>query len=172
MYQNIRELPDIVELAHKLGVDRVKACFMVLRAPHMMSQSLWFHKELTNEYLSKAEVLARSYGIRTKFYKKFDLAGNYQTTENIREIDCRFLWEEAWIRINGDVVPCCNIDSPIVGNIHKEPFDAIWNNDIYQDMRKRTGSGEFYECCKYCILPNEDVRGDTFNYPYKSLVLI
>jgi radical SAM protein with 4Fe4S-binding SPASM domain len=170
MYRNIRELPQVIELAHEFGVERVKGCFMVLRNPYEMSQSLWFHKELTNKILEKSEELAKSYDIKTKFYKKFDL--NHETNENVGKIDCRFLWEEAWIKGNGDVIPCCNVDAPTIGNVYEELFKRIWNNDIYQKMRKKTGAGQPAECCKYCVLPNEDVPGDTFAYPYRSLILV
>jgi len=171
MYDNIKELPDIINLAYKLGIDRVKACFMVLTNPALKMQSLWFYKELTNEYLDKAEKLATSYGIKTKFYKKFKLnessANNKKGTWNI---DCRFLWEEAWVKVNGDILPCCNIETPVAGNVYKIPFSVAWNNDIYQNMRQRLNSENPYECCKHCILPNEDVKTDYYDYDYKSLI--
>lgn len=173
MYDNVRELPDIVELAHDLGVDRVKVCFMVLRNPDLMDQSLWFHKELANEYLDKSIELAESYGIKTKFYKKFNLDESYlHRKRDTWKIDCRFLWEEGWVKVDGNVIPCCNIDTPVVGNIYEESFTDIWNNNMYQDMRQRLNSDDPYECCKHCILPNEDVNSETYNYEYGSLILI
>ncbi len=170
LYDNIRELPDIVEIAHDLGVDRVKVCFMVMRDNDPERRSLWFHKALANEYLERAQELAERYGLKTKFYKRFDLNDAHVERAEPGK-DCRFLWEEAWVKVDGDVVPCCNIDAPVVGNIYDTPFVDIWNNRLYQDMRKRVWSRTPYECCENCILVNEDVKSDVFDYSYRSLIL-
>lgn len=168
MRDNVKELPEIVKIAYDLGADRIKAYFMIVYNPEYKDKSLWFHKKLTNEYLEIADGLAKSYGLKSKLPKKFNLeesSNKYKFTDII----CHFLWQEAWIEVNGDIISCCNIDRYVMGNIYENSFSQIWNNKIYQDMRKRLNTDNPYECCKDCALVNE-FRLNGMDYSYKSLI--
>ena len=169
MYDNIKEFPNIVEIAHDLGVDRVKACFMRALTKEMTPQCLWFHKKIANRYLEKAEKLAKSYGIRAMFPKRFDLRESHGIDAKTKKRGfCHYLWEEVWIDTNGDVKPCCHRKSPVVGNINEETFKKIWNNKTYQEMRRRLKS-EPFNYCKNCALVNE-FRTRDWVYSRESLI--
>jgi hypothetical protein len=45
-----------------------------------------------------------------------------------------------------------NENCPTMGNIYEQPIEKIWNNGMYQDMRKRLDSDSPYECCKHCAM--------------------
>jgi radical SAM protein with 4Fe4S-binding SPASM domain len=168
MYDNIKEFPNIIQIGHELGVDRIKACFMRALTKEMVSNCLWFHKKLANKQLEKAEELAEDYDIRVMLPKRFNLEENYINKE--KGSFCHYLWEEIWIEVNGDVKPCCHRYAPLMGNVNKTPIKKIWNNKIYQEMRKRLKDNP-PNYCKTCALVNE-FKSHDWNYSRESLILI
>lgn len=56
------------------------------------------------------------------------------------------------IRWNGDVVPCCYdlTSQEILGNIHENSLDMIWNNDKYIKLRELINKKLFSGICKDC----------------------
>ncbi len=79
---------------------------------------------------------------------------------------CKFLWNELFVSLTGDVAPCCIQGRPVVGNVHKEPLSLIWNGPMMQEMRKGLIEGNPVPCCKDCNyntqLGQGDYREDTF----------
>jgi|GEM_PF-1975963 MoaA/NifB/PqqE/SkfB family radical SAM enzyme len=79
---------------------------------------------------------------------------------------CKFLWNELFVSLTGDVAPCCIQGRPVVGNIHKEPLSLIWNGPGMQEMRKGLLEGNPIPCCKDCNyntqLGQGEYREDTF----------
>jgi radical SAM protein with 4Fe4S-binding SPASM domain len=75
---------------------------------------------------------------------------------------CPYLWREAMITINGDVLPCCNAhpSTPIMGNVSKSAFLSIWNNRIYRSMRAALVNGKPFQCCMHCYLLSGQVALD------------
>lgn len=79
---------------------------------------------------------------------------------------CKFLWNELFVALNGDVTPCCIQGRPVVGNIHKDNLSEIWNGPIMQRMRRGLLEGDPMECCRDCNyntqLGKGEYREDTF----------
>jgi len=73
---------------------------------------------------------------------------------------CKFLWNELFIGLQGDVAPCCVQGRPVVGNIHKEDLASIWNGPIMKEMRQRLLQGDPMDCCKDCNYNTEKGRGE------------
>jgi len=51
---------------------------------------------------------------------------------------CKFLWKTAVINWDGAVLPCCAVygEKHAFGNVFKESFASIWNNEKYRLARK------------------------------------
>ena len=85
---------------------------------------------------------------------------------------CKFLWNELFVSLSGDVAPCCIQGRPVVGNIHEEELSAIWNGPQMQEMRQRLLDGDPIPCCKDCNyntqLGQGSYREDTFILDKKS----
>ncbi len=66
---------------------------------------------------------------------------------------CEWIYSTMTVLVNGDVVPCCRdpCGTLILGNLFRENFKDIWNNEKYQKLRKRvsTDSNNF-SICKLC----------------------
>jgi radical SAM protein with 4Fe4S-binding SPASM domain len=66
--------------------------------------------------------------------------------------ECNHIIETISIRSNGDVVPCCyDISSQyVIGNILKQTFKEIWNNDKYLTLRKSISERNYLPLCENC----------------------
>jgi radical SAM protein with 4Fe4S-binding SPASM domain len=55
-----------------------------------------------------------------------------------KRISCTLPWTETVINWDGSVLPCCAVYSETFafGNIHRESFAQIWNNEMYVSARK------------------------------------
>jgi radical SAM protein with 4Fe4S-binding SPASM domain len=70
---------------------------------------------------------------------------------------CHYLWRgPMYVKWNGDVYPCCQsymLEGQPVGNIEREPLEAIWNSDAMRRMRQAHVSGRAGEidiCSRCC----------------------
>jgi radical SAM protein with 4Fe4S-binding SPASM domain len=79
---------------------------------------------------------------------------------------CKFLWNELFVNVSGDVAPCCIQGRPVVGNVHQESLAEIWNNEPMREMREKLLIGDPIPCCKDCNyntqLGQGTYREDTF----------
>jgi len=63
---------------------------------------------------------------------------------------CLVPWLEAEILPNGDVTPCSDRPDLIVGNVRKEHFQDIWNNDAYRAFRRAMREDGLFPYCSRC----------------------
>ncbi|HMS17442.1 MAG TPA: SPASM domain-containing protein, partial [Planctomycetota bacterium] len=79
---------------------------------------------------------------------------------------CKFLWNELFVSLSGDVAPCCIQGRPVVGNIHEQDLGSIWNGPAMREMRERLLEGNPIPCCRDCNyntqLGQGTYREDTF----------
>lgn len=61
---------------------------------------------------------------------------------------------------NGDVVACCYdlTGKMVLGNIHNDSLETIWNNHAYQALRRSIDEMRFCDMCKNCTEVNPGVR--------------
>lgn len=165
MKTNIRELPEFVDLAAKLGATAVNAVHMVsFEGLGMERDSCSFLKGTTNEMLTRARTRSRNHGLQftapqlfnegaahtsyTKIKDRFGLPASH-TTE--RAGHCPFPWHFAAIDMQGNIVPCgWWTHQSGMGNIKSDSFLSIWNNEIYQNLRAEHKSGVLRKVCRNC----------------------
>ena len=79
---------------------------------------------------------------------------------------CKFLWNELFVNISGDVAPCCIQGRPIVGNILQQVLATTWHGPPMREMRERLVQGDPIPCCRDCNyntqLGQGTYRTDTF----------
>lgn len=63
---------------------------------------------------------------------------------------CKFLWNELFVNVSGDVAPCCIQGRPVVGSTQETNLSEIWNNEPMKEMRQRLLDGDPIPCCKDC----------------------
>lgn len=146
MELNVSELPEVVRLAAKLGVDRVKG------------HHLWVHfDQIRRQSMRRSPAaIARWNAIVDSAYdvaERHRLPGGRRVLlENIFELDekdladiapegpCPFLGQEAWIASDGRFNPCCAPDAlrrtlGYFGNVESTSLYHIWNGTEYKSLQ-------------------------------------
>ncbi|HUW23175.1 MAG TPA: glycosyltransferase [bacterium] len=159
MKRNIKELPKLIELAKKLGVDSVDCSHVTIFYESIKNESLVYHKELANCYMMVAQEKANELNIHLNIpplFKPVDDVQSKRSENNLKSKFkiCPFLWKRAYIEWTGNVLPCCAPDPPVMGNVKEKPFREIWNNELYQEMRRRLNTDNPFDCCKHCFIVN------------------
>jgi radical SAM protein with 4Fe4S-binding SPASM domain len=92
MGNNIRELPELVMLAHFLGIRIVYGFFLIVHPENnMANEDVTLHKALYNAYLEKALKLAHKHGITISFpppFKDVDQKAVDDKTNRMQESPC------------------------------------------------------------------------------------
>jgi len=171
MKKNIHELPQFVELAHEVGAREIHV-LRLLTAPTgvQMYQILdpevekhWYrmakkkadelgvnlcHIAWTDEELLRdpGEVLLGTYGGMDPRYRTIH---RRIIEARINETPfCRSPWQEMLVDVDGNVRPCCFMPN-IMGNVREASPEEIWNNENYQNIRRKLLNHDLSDC-KQC----------------------
>jgi len=158
LQSNIHELADIVRLAARLGVDRVKGHHLWVHFTQIKGLSMRRNKEsisLWNQAVDRAIQAAESH--RLSNGKKVLLENIYPLAEEATQDlmpggICPFLGQEAWVATDGRFSPCCAPDLlrrqlGDFGNLSTTALTDIWNSEAYQKLQQNYMS---HEVCKSC----------------------
>jgi radical SAM protein with 4Fe4S-binding SPASM domain len=64
---------------------------------------------------------------------------------------CSAPWEQVFVRPDGRVVPCCFwYTDDALGDLHRQPFEEIWEGRPYRRLRAELLSGELGPNCAHC----------------------
>ena len=143
---NYLELPDIVELAAEIGVDRVKGHHLWVHFAQLGQQSLRRNPEAITRWNAAVDAAYEAAERRRLTH------GGKVILENIFKLDaddeeeiaagaqCPFLGQEAWVAADGRFNPCCAPDGPRrtlgeFGNVAEVGIYAIWNSPEYRHLR-------------------------------------
>ena len=141
---NVAELADIVRLAIKLGVDRVKGHHLWAHFKEIKQQSMRRSRDAVHRW-NQAVFQAREAATERRLPN-----GQHILLENIfplkEESDglalggpCPFLGQEAWVSAQGRFDPCCAPDAlrrtlGDFGNLHEQGIMDIWNGRQYRNL--------------------------------------
>jgi len=169
MKSNVKQLPDVLLFASNIGIDYVNATQLIVMDKTLSDECLINHKMLYNEIYDRSIFIVQTKKFKCLLPPKFNIDENISINEGIngkqvniikkKEVYCPFIYEQSWIMVNGDVVPCCNM-STIMGNIKKNSFKEIWNNNYYYKLRNSFKTGNVPESCEKCYLINQFVDSD------------
>jgi len=171
MRSNIEELPEMISLHDKLLFDRLALSHYYIFDRTQTNESLLFHQQLCDQILEDLVEKCTQKGIEPFFPRLFN--GSVQNMANLcNNGTCTYLYTETWIEPNGDVRPCFFPDSPVVGNILRDTFTYIWNNERYQQLRKSVNAEEpKYSRCKECAIRMQFDPSYSKPYTYKAFEL-
>ena len=157
MENNLKEIPEIVEMAASLGADRVKGHHLWVNFPEMLGESLRRSSgsiQRWNSMLPRVAEAAEQHrlpsGKRISLDNFFPLAPGVE--EMISGSVCPFLGKEAWINHEGRFDPCCAPDNlrrtlGHFGSVVESPFRSLWTNAEYIELC-RSYHGK--EVCRNC----------------------
>ncbi len=162
MHDNLADLPELVRLAHRLGVGQVYVQRLVYFGQGLAQreQSLFRAMQAAEEaLLAEAEALAEELGIT------FRASGARSPRDSLLSPDgkrrpwsqCRRPSSLMYITTNGNVLPCCfspftTRDYPnlILGNAFQRPLDEIWSGAAYRQFRAARQTDAPPEACDRC----------------------
>lgn len=147
MVRNIRELPDLVELADAAGVDGIKVSHLVVWDESLREESLLGHQVLTGEIFAEAARRAASRRIMLDLPKIIRLDARSAPDAYPR---CQAPWQYAMISFEGDVRACCFAPQFTFGNLRDESFRSIWGSDRYRNLRATLHTHDAPRPCLTC----------------------
>lgn len=142
---NVAEVADMVRLAVKLGVDRVKGHHLWVHFDEIQRESMRRSAESIDRW-NAAVLAARAAAAECPLP-----TGKYVLLENIFLLDavatedlapggpCPFLGQEAWLSAVGRFDPCCAPDAQRrtlgeLGDLNDRSFMEIWNSEAYREL--------------------------------------
>jgi MoaA/NifB/PqqE/SkfB family radical SAM enzyme len=162
MHENLAELPELVQLAHRLGVGEVHVQRLVYYGQGLaqQKQSLFRAMQATEEkFLAQAETRAEELGVA------FGASGATTPRESLLSPDgnprpwagCRRPSSLIYVTANGNVLPCCfspfttsDYRGLVLGNAFEAPLSKIWNGVAYRRFRAALQSDSPPESCDRC----------------------
>ena len=160
---NIHELPDLIRLAHTIGVAEVYLQRLVFYETGLAvrEQSLYGKLETTvKEAVEEAELLCKEYEIA------FHASGASAPLQSLAPptaagsrpwAGCQRPWTVSYVTANGNALPCCispwtakDYKGAILGNAFEEPLAEIWNGERYQTFRTTFESETPPDPCRGC----------------------
>jgi len=162
MHENLGDLPDLVRLAHRLGVREVYVQRLVYYGQGLAvgEQSLFRAMQAAEQSLvTEAESLAKGLGIT------FRASGATTPRESLLGSDgnrrpwsqCRRPSSLLYVTANGNVLPCCfspfttrDYAGLVLGNAFETPLLEIWNGRAYRRFRVALQTDSPPEACDRC----------------------
>lgn len=148
MMRNYHQLEDMIKLCADAGVDAISFSDMQYAFDVGIStraESLRCASDTEKEK------------IRVKFKDATSLAGQLGIEIGLPILDqpkirrnCKQPWTMLVTDEKGEVRPCCAIHFISFGDLNKESFNKIWNNDNYKNFRKKLLSDDVPAKCKEC----------------------
>lgn len=162
---NINHLRDFADLAEEIGVTEIGGALI---APFgFVPDNMRFSKKQLGEISNKIEdfceyaktkgvALAGCYAnVSAKIIQNLKHIHNMYEDNSAetsdKHITCMGLWGQAQVRPNGDVSVCCFTYKPILGNLHNNTFEEIWNSPRANELREKVKRGEYLDApCVGC----------------------
>jgi MoaA/NifB/PqqE/SkfB family radical SAM enzyme len=162
MRGNLADLPEIVRLAHHLGVGEVHVQRLVFYGQGLAQEAQSLFRALQDDedaQLREAETLADGLGI------SFRASGAASPRKSLTApggrqrpwARCRRSLSLMYITANGHVLPCCfspfttrDYAGLILGNAFRAPLVEIWSGAAYRNFRAALQSDTPPESCDRC----------------------
>lgn len=137
---NYMELPDVIRLAKKLGVDRVKAYHVFAYSEEIEKHSLMHNPLVFEDVRSKSIELAKELDIQVNIAESFSMHPDSDVKELIYQ-KCRLPWAECFIDYDGKTYPCHSHNNIPLGNILTQSSNEMWNSKYARQVREKLCSG-------------------------------
>lgn len=140
---NFREIPQLVRVAHDLGVPVVNVGNYICAHEQHLDKTLWNAKEEYNAEIKAAKVLGQELGVIVYGREFFLAEKEVKGAEN-----CMAPFEQFFIEMEGTTAPCCFMGAERMGNVYVDGFEAVWFSDTMNKLR----ADRFLPPCQVCTV--------------------
>jgi MoaA/NifB/PqqE/SkfB family radical SAM enzyme len=176
MRRNIKEFPDVVRMAGKLGVEQISLQAMGA-FPGMEDESIaGKDKALGRKMYEEGKRIGDELGVRVVLFPEDQFEEDRDHHNIVTDFKkyrkaCRDPWIKAVVTATGEVLACCATTHPL-GNLNESSFDEIWYGKAFNDLRKAMLSENPPEMCRSCTgiawQENDPARDAAY---FRSLIL-
>lgn len=132
MQENIDELPQMVELASRIGLDEVKMVYLTVFNQDMINQSLYSDQEHVEKVFDFSIKKARAKNILLKI----PFIQGHDPAKKLNHRECHFLYRDLFIGSDGYIRPCVSHEKRLFNIDDMNSFKEIWNHQCIQLYRK------------------------------------
>jgi radical SAM protein with 4Fe4S-binding SPASM domain len=150
---NFRELPDFLELAKRLKVDRVRATHLIpFKKLDLHSESLIHCQEEANQVFDHCRNLAKDLALDFLLPPNFPPGFDNDRPPRINKPNCQTPFNSLYILSDGQVLPCTwfPLQEFSAGNFNEQSFEEIWNAPVYTELRKQFEAKVYTPYCVNC----------------------
>ena len=139
---NLDELPALIDLAAELDVWHVRLVSMLSTKPANVRKTLWFCRDRARSAIEQAKKAGAARNIIVS-----DMYETVQQKSNSAHVNCIMPTFGTYIRLDGEVWPCCYAHPQVMGSIHHpDGFDGAWNGRKYRRLRQHN----YFAQCRNC----------------------
>jgi MoaA/NifB/PqqE/SkfB family radical SAM enzyme len=145
---NYREIPDIVDLAHDLGIGMVQFVNVMVFENTVGLDTSALQGEVRAKF---AEALARA--------RRLGVLVKIELFDKRPVKSCDFPWKRNFVSYDGYVHPCCyttqtgdraSQNQRSFGNLINSSFKEIWKGKTYSPFRNKMKAGIMPRACEHC----------------------
>jgi radical SAM protein with 4Fe4S-binding SPASM domain len=159
---NFRTLDTLVDLVQKTGCNGIS--FSPLKARRAALAPVSLHADEEGEVLSSLSRIKKRLDSLGLKHNIEETIRRYEMGESVwQKLPCYIGFMTARMKVDGTVVPCNPYNLPM-GNLNKNSFQEIWNNDAYKEFRQQTSTRQGLAAiephcdCGYCCFLNDNWR--------------
>jgi len=157
---NVAELPDLVRLAARIGVEEVYLQRLVLTGRGVAKRAESLHRRTNgglDEVIREAEQVAAEVGVALRASGRRSIRSSLSAPPEDRPWDgCWRPWRTAVVTTDGRVLPCCiasfreSYDRLSRGDLNEATWAEIWNGEGYRSLRRALLDGDPLPSCAGC----------------------
>ena len=147
MRENLRDIPDIVRLAHQIGLEEVKVVYLTAFSETMQPEILFNQPEQVREVFTQAAAVASELNIRLKLPH---IQGEDPTGEGFHK-PCYTAWRDLFLGSDGYLRPCMSTPIKFFHIDECDSVDMLWNHTAYQHFRAIINQKDCEpDSCRHC----------------------
>lgn len=147
MKSNIHELPELVRLAARIGIEEVKVVYLTAFDDTLAKEVLWGCEKEVKEIFEEAMALGEELGI----ILKLPYVQGEDVAQDKDHRDCFVSWRDFFLGSDGYIRPCMSTARQFEKFDINTPFEKFWNSEDYQLYRRIVNDAVAMEdTCKRC----------------------
>lgn len=147
MKSNFHQIPDIVRLAHEIGLEEVKVVYLTVFNERLLEESLYNCQDEVISVFNEAIRLSEELGIKIKLPH---IQGEDIAKTKCHK-DCYVAWRDFFLGSDGYLRPCMSTPIKMLNINEYNDFREIWNSKEYIDFRKKVNNEKLMDnTCRNC----------------------